>query len=165
MRRLMIAAVAALALIAPARADFVSPGVISLGDFPVTSAGQQVTPPNLQQGLSGPPLLPGLTALSCQARLSYGGGGTKVNVYIQTSLDQGTSWFDIANIAFTTSGGVEVVNLSGLNSVATPQAPSNLGLADNTSLNGPLGDRLQAVIVSQGTYTGSTLASVRCALR
>ena len=165
MNKLFALATASALAIAPALA-MTGPGVISLGDFPIAAAGQQVTPLNLQQGLvGGPPALTGLTALSCQARFFYGAGGTKVNVYFQTSVDQGQTWFDIANIAFTTASAVETFNLSGLNSVATPTAPFNLALPDNTTLNGPLGDRLQAVVVSQGIYTGSTLVSTRCVTR
>ena len=142
---------------------FNSPGIFSLGDFTISSAGQQITPSNLQQGsTNGMANMPGITALSCQIRFNYGAGGTKTNVYLQTSLDQGSTFFDIANIAFTTSSGVETINLSGLNSLTTPTAPSYLSLADNTAFNGPLGDRFQAVVVSTGTYSGSTLASVRC---
>lgn len=159
MKKLLVAA-SALALSVLPVFGMTNPGVITLGDFQIGSAGQQSTP-----AMQIPTNLQGLTGLSCQARFMYGAGGTKVNVYIQTSLDQGTTWFDIANIAFTTSGGVEEINLSGLNSVATPTPPSNLSLADNTTFNGPLGDRLQAVVVSQGTYGGGTLASVRCAAR
>lgn len=150
---------------APAAA-FNSPGIISLGDFQISAAAIQVTPPNLQQGLPGGPYtLPGLTALSCQANFQYGSGGATVQVFIQTSLDQGKTWFDIANIGFTTSGAIEAVNLSGLNSVTTPTAPGYLTLANNTTFNGPLGDRLQAQVVSTGTYGGATQVSVRCALR
>lgn len=144
-------------LAAHARADVVNPGPITLGDFQVAGAGSQVGAPvtNLQ----------GLTGLSCQVRFFYGSGGTKTNVYLQSSIDGGQSFFDLANIAFTTSAGTEIVNLSGLNSVTTPTAPTNLALSDNTSFNGPMGDRLQAVVVSTGTYGGSTLASVRCVVR
>lgn len=162
-----IFAFAVLALLsAPASAQFVSPGIFSLGDFQISSAATLVTPSNLQQGaLNGQSTLPGITALSCQVKFNYGAGGTKTNVYIQTSLDQGGTFFDIANIAFTTASGTETINLSGLNSVTTPTAPSYLALADNTTFNGPLGDRFQAQVVSTGTYSGGTLASVRCSPR
>lgn len=146
--------------IAPAAADVQTPGIVTLGDFQIAGASTQSTP-----AANAPVNLQGLTALSCQVRFNYGAGGTKTNVYIQTSIDQGQSFFDIANIAFTTSGGVETINLSGLNGVTTPTPPVNLALADNTTFNGPMGDRLQAVVVSTGTYSGSTLASVRCATR
>jgi len=159
LRRWLCAGAAALALAAPlpAAADVATPGPLTLGDFQVAAAATQTGTPvtNLQ----------GLTALSCQARFFYGSGGTQTNVFIQTSLDQGQSWFDIANIEFTTSSGIEAINLSGLNSVTTPTAPQNLALSNNTTFNGPLGDRLQAVVVSTGTYGSNTLASVRCNAR
>lgn len=166
LKRLALISSALLLSLAPAAADFSNAGIVSLGDFQIGAAGQQTTPANLQQGQAGgPPALSGLTAMSCQARFFYGAGGTKVNVYLRTSLDQGASFFDVANIAFTTASAIEVINLSGLNAVATPQAPSSLGLGDNTTFNGPLGDRLQAVVISQGTYTANTIVSIRCALR
>ena len=156
----LFAAPIALALsIAPAAA-IVNPGVLTLGDFQISSAGQQSTAPaNIPTNLAG------LTGLSCSVRFAYGAGGTKTTVYIQSSLDGGNTWFDVANFAFTTSSALEAINLSGLNAVGTPQALTSLGLADNTTLNGPMGDRLQAVVVSTGTYSGSTLVSVRCAAR
>ena len=152
------ALLAALLAFAPARADMANPGAFGLfngsgGDFQVGAAGTQTGTPLLN--------LAGLDAVSLQVRFAYGTGGTQTNVFIQTSLDQGQTWFDIANIQFTTSSGIEVINLSGLNSVTTPTAPTNLTLSPNTTLNGPIGDRLQAVVVSTGTYAGGTLVSVR----
>lgn len=161
LKRFIVGIVVVLWLgLVPAAAQLASPGIVSLGDFQISSAGQQSTP-----AASLPVNLQGLTALSCQVRFFYGSGGSSVQVFVQTSLDQGQTWFDIANIGFTTSSGLEAFNLSGLNGVTTPVAPTNLSLANNTTLNGPLGDRLQAVVVSTGTYGGSTLASVRCATR
>jgi hypothetical protein len=157
MKRLLTSVALLWLLAAPAAAQFTSSGVIPLGNFQVGPAGTQVGTP--QTGLQG------MTALSCQARFAYGSGGTQVNVYIQSSLDQGQSWFDIANIEFTTSSGVDAINLSGLNSVTTPAALTNLALANNTVLNGPLGDRLQATVVSTGTYGGGSLLSVNCEAR
>lgn len=129
-----------------------NPGAITLGDFQVGAAGQQ----------NGTPVcdLEGMDALSLQVRLSSAEGGTSINVYIQTSLDQGQSWFDIACVGFTTTPGVQVLNLSGLDKSA-PAAPSNLALSPGTILDGPLGDRLQAIVVTTGSYTGSPLVSVR----
>jgi hypothetical protein len=158
MKRIASLLLAAALMLAPAGA-MNNPGIILLGDFIVGGPGTQCTP--LVNGVAGITNLQALTALSLQVRFAYGSGGTKTNVYVQTSIDQGTSWFDILNVAFTTASGVEEVNLSGLNSLTTPTAPANLSLADNTTLNGPLGDRLQACVVSTGTYGGQTLVSVR----
>ena len=132
-----------------------NPGAFTLGDFQIGAAGQLATQ------LAQIPSLAGMLAASLQVRLSGGTGGTKINVYIQSSIDQSQSWFDVANIAFANTPGVELLNLSALDKLSTPTAPSNLTLADNTVLDGPLGDRLQAVVISTGTYASGTLVSVR----
>jgi hypothetical protein len=157
MTRLLSLVAALFFAVVPAQAQFLNAGPLSLGDFQIGAAATQPGSPILN--------LQGMTALSCQVRFFYGSGGTTTQVYIQTSIDQGQSWFDIANIGFTTASGIEEINLSGLNAVTTPTAPSNLALTNNTTFNGPLGDRLQAVVVSTGTYAAGTLASVRCAAR
>ena len=157
MKRLVASIVLLLSLAAPAAAQFSSSGIIPLGPFQVGAAGTQTGTP--QTGLQG------MTALSCQANFQYGSGGTQVNAYVQSSLDQGQTWYDVANFQFTTSTLWEAINLSGLNSVTTPTALTNRTLSSNTSFNGPLGDRLQAVVVSTGTYGGGTLLSVNCAAR
>ena len=129
-----------------------NPGAFTLGDFQIGAAAQQ----------NGTPVcdFEGMEAVSLQVRLSSAAGGTSINVYIQTSLDQGQSWFDVACVGFTTSPGVQALNLSGLDKSA-PVTPSNLALTPGTILDGPFGDRLQAIVVSTGTYTGSPLVSVR----
>lgn len=157
MKRLLLSIALLFALIAPAAAQFTSSGVIPLGNFQVGAAGTQVgtEQDNLQ----------GMTALSCQVRFAWGSGGTQANLYIQSSLDQGQSWYDIANLQFGTASAVEAINLSGLNSVTTPAALLNLALTANTSFNGPLGDRLRATLVSTGIYSGGTLLSGNCVAR
>ena len=157
MKRILACLLALMLSIAPALAQFTSSGVIPVATFQIGAAGTQIVAP--QTGLAG------MTALSCQVRFAYGSGGTKTNIYLQTSLDQGQSWFDIANLAFATSGALEAINLSGLNSVTTPTALVSISLPDNTSFNGPLGDQIRAVAVSTGTYSGGTLAVVTCGAR
>ena len=152
MRRPIAALLALLLALAPALA-MNNPGFFSLGNFTVAAAGTQCSPLQITN-------LQGINAATFQVRFAYGSGGTQTNVYIQTSIDQGQSWFDIANIEFTTSSGVDVINLSGLDKLTTPTAPTNLALANNTVLDGPMGDRLQACVVSQGTYGGQTLVAV-----
>ena len=45
----------------------------------------------------------GVESATIQANFTYGSGGTTAAVWVQTSLDGGTTWVDIANFAFTTS--------------------------------------------------------------
>jgi hypothetical protein len=109
--------------------------------------------------------LEGMTAVSLQVRFAYGSGGTKVTVYVQTSLDQGASWIDIACVTFTTASGNKALNLSGLTPKTTAATPTDGAMTDDTALDGILGDRLRCKVVSTGTYAGSSSLAVRAACR
>jgi len=126
-----------------------SPGFKSLGQFTITAAGTQVG--DWVEGLEG------LLALAAQLRLAYGSGGTSVKAYLQTSLDQGATAIDIACAAFGTAGKVACFNFSALTPKLTPVVPTDGALADDTAIDGVLGDRFRLKIVSTGTYAGSTL--------
>lgn len=107
--------------------------------------------------------LAGMTAVSIQARFAYGSGGTTVKAYVQTSLDQGNTWVDLACIVFATTSETQVINLSGL----TPKGltvPTDGTLTDDTVLDGILGDRLRVKAVSVGVYANTTL-SIRASVR
>ncbi len=130
-------------------------GTFSLGDFSVTTAATQVG--EVVDDLSG------ALAVTLSARLAYGSGGTSCYALIETSLDQGVTWVQIARFDFTTSGIQKVLTVSGL----TPRlaAASAGSLSADTALDGTLGDRLRATVVSTGTYAGSTVVSVRANVR
>jgi hypothetical protein len=130
-------------------------GTFSLGDFSVTTAATQVG--EVVDDLSG------ALAVTLSARLAYGSGGTSCYAVVETSLDQGVTWVQIARFDFTTSGLQKVLTVSGL----TPRiaAASAGSLAADTALDGTLGDRLRATVVSTGTYAGSTVVSVRANVR
>jgi hypothetical protein len=130
-------------------------GTFSLGDFSVTTAATQVG--DVVDDLSG------ALAVTLSARLAYGSGGTSCYAVVETSLDQGVTWVQIARFDFTTSGLQKVLTVSGL----TPRiAAATAGsLAADTALDGTLGDRLRATVVSTGTYAGSTVVSVRANVR
>lgn len=132
-------------------------GIKSLGDFQIAAAGTQLG--EVVESLAG------MSAATISARLAYGSGGTTIKVYVQTSLDQGTTWIDIACMAFTTAGAHKVFNLSGLTPKTTAATPTDGALTDDTSLDGVLGDRFRAKVVSVGTYAGSTVLSVRASVR
>lgn len=125
--------------------------ITSLGDFQIAAAGTQTG-----TAVTG---LAGMTALTLSCRLAYGSGGGTLVAYVQTSLDQGTTWIDIARLDFATAGGQKLVNLSGLTPRTTPLTVAALG-AEGCN-DGILGDRLRAIIVSTGTYADSTVLSIR----
>jgi hypothetical protein len=130
-------------------------GTFSLGDFSIGAAATQVG--EVVDDLSG------ALAITLSARLAYGSGGTSCYAVVETSLDQGVTWVQIARFDFTTSGLQKVLTVSGL----TPRiAAATAGsLAADTALDGTLGDRLRATVVSTGTYAGSTVVSVRANVR
>lgn len=134
-----------------------SPGVRSLGDFTVTDPDTQVG--DWVEGLEG------LLALAAQLRLAYGSGGTSIKAYLQTSLDQGVTAIDIACFTFATAGVVKARNLSALTPKTADLIPTDGALADDTSIDGVLGDRFRLKIVSTGTYGGSTVLSGRLVAR
>jgi hypothetical protein len=130
-------------------------GTFSLGDFSIGAAATQIG--DVVDDLSG------ALAITLSARLAYGSGGTSCYAVVETSLDQGVTWVQIARFDFTTSGLQKLLTVSGL----TPRiAAANAGsLSADTALDGTIGDRLRATVVSTGTYAGSTVLSVRANVR
>lgn len=91
----------------------------------------------------------GAVALCLQAAFKFGSGNGQggVKAYVQTSLDQGQSWIDIACFTFAQASATKVVNLSGLTPLTAPLTPSQAALADNTCVDGIIGGALRAVVV------------------
>ena len=146
-----------------------APGIYDVGSSAITTAvtGSVITSSTDSAGtaIEYVDRLDGLTAITAQFRLAYGSGGTTVKAYLQTSIDQGTTWVDIACVAFTTSSSTKVVNLSGLTAKTTAATPTDGSLTDDTCVDGILGDRLRVKITTTGTYAGSTTLSVRVSAR
>ncbi|MER8540250.1 hypothetical protein NKH17_12425 [Mesorhizobium sp. M1334] len=130
-----------------------NPGLYSLGDLAVTVAGTQVG-----DWITD---LEGMLAALANLRLAYGSGGTTIRAYLQTSLDGGTTAVDIACVLFQTASETAVLNFSALTPKLTQVVPTDGALADDTAIDGVLGDRLRLKLVSTGTYAGSTVLSGR----
>lgn len=105
------------------------------------------------------PLPPDVRAIALQATFAYGSGGTTAKVYVQTSLDDGATWIDIACLAFATTAAVKVaaVKAATARAVATPTDGT---LADDTLLDGLIGDRVRVKVISSGTYAGASSIAV-----
>jgi hypothetical protein len=130
-----------------------NPGAFTLGDFTLTTPGTQLGAPVCD--------LAGMRAVALQVRFAYGSGGATCAIYIQTSIDQGQTWFDVACMAFATAPGLQATSLTTGAPLSGLITPGDGVLAVNTILNGILGDRLQAKVVSTGTYGNSTAVNVR----
>lgn len=107
----------------------------------------------------------GMHYLLVEAAFLYGAGGTSVKCYVQTSIDGGVTWADIMSFAFTTSAGSKVSAVRASVALAAAVAPTDGSLADNTILDGLLGDRLRLKYVTTGTYTGATSLAVNAVAR
>lgn len=106
--------------------------------------------------------LEGMLSASIVARFAYGSGGTSVSALVQTSFDDGTVWFDVARLDFTTSSGTRYENLSGLTAKGATAYAALSGEGVNDGLLGPM---FRAVITSVGTYAGGTLLDLRISAR
>ncbi len=108
--------------------------------------------------------LGGMKYLVAEAIFVYGTGGTTAKAYVQTSLDGGLTWVDLIAFAFTTATLSKMSAISSDVAFAAtawvPIAPGDGALADNTSVQGILGDRLRVKYVTTGTYATSTTLAV-----
>jgi hypothetical protein len=101
------------------------------------------------------PRLQRVESLTLQAVITVVGGGTTAKAWVQTSLDGGVTWVDIASFAFTTSTATRVYHLTPV-AVTTIATPTDGTLTDNTAVNGILGDRFRVKLTTTGTYTGAS---------
>lgn len=128
-----------------------NPGDYSLAALGITTALSAVVQTSIIN-------LEGMQALTIEAKLSYGSGGTTAKVWVQTTVDNGETWVDIANFAFTTASSTKIINLSGLTPQTSQITPSDGAMADNTCQDGVLGSALRAKITTTGTYANTSLA-------
>jgi hypothetical protein len=98
--------------------------------------------------------------VALQANFTYGSGGTSATVWVQTSLDGGGTWIDVANFAFTTSSALGMFNLSASTPLTTRLTPTDGSLSSDTSQSGIIGSLWRTKLTSVGTYAGSTTLRV-----
>lgn len=98
--------------------------------------------------------------LTVQANFTYGSGGTSADAWLQTSLDAGATWIDIANFHFTTASARFVYNLSSLTPVTIEYTPTDGALAANTAKDGLLGAMFRVKSTIVGTYAASTSLNI-----
>lgn len=92
-----------------------------------------------------------------QAKFDWTSGGTSAKVYVQTSLDGGTTWIDIMCLAFAQADATRIMKVMAVASLTNPTTPTDGALADNTVLDGVIGDQLRGKLVVVGTYASTTL--------
>jgi hypothetical protein len=123
----------------------------TLANLPITAAASIAAAPGSLQLNDSP------RSLCVQATFTYGSGGTTVDAYLQTSVDGGLTWMDIAQFHFTTASARVFYNLNAQTAHATPVPATDGGLIANTANDGILGPLFQVKTASTGTYVGTTL--------
>lgn len=95
--------------------------------------------------------------ITAQAALVRGSGGTSIALYLQTSIDNGATWIDIARFDFAAASARRVQTISAIAPVGIPIIPTDAGLAAGGVIDGVLGDMVRAKYVVSGSYASSTL--------
>lgn len=132
-------------------------GVVTLYAGTITAAGTVV---------SGTVNAGGVVNVISQATFTYGSGGTTAKAYVQTSIDNGTTWIDTNTFAFATTTATRLFRWGVAAGSGTAQVtPTDGSLTDNTMVNGVIGDLLRVKIISTGTYAGNTTLAVTAALK
>ncbi|MDP2410359.1 MAG: hypothetical protein Q8M26_08740 [Pseudolabrys sp.] len=149
-----------------------NPGLKNLGDAPLAAinaatAATVITSAPDSQGQSQGHIdgLDGMLGAAISANFVYGSGGDTVKVIVETSMNQGATWIEVARLAFAQVSAEKTVNLSGLTPVTTVYAPA--ALSDDTVKDGLLGPRWRARILkgAGAAYGGNTALAVRLIAR
>ena len=139
-------------------------GAFTLGDFSITLPATYDGVNSLVDSLDG------MIGFTAQAAVQAGSGTTDdatAAVYIATSIDQGTRWVDVAVMRFDAAGGVLLASVEAA-STPEPITPTDGALADDSEssiVDGIMGDRLKAKIITTGTWGGGSVASIRVCVR
>lgn len=133
-----------------------NPGIYSLGDV---TLGAPVTGTAIGTGVSG---LEGMTSAALEASLTaIGTLGTSVLAYVQSSLDQGATYFDVACFSFGGTSQRLRIPVGPAAGAGTATVPTDGSMSANTSLNGLLGPDARLKVTSTGTFGAGSTLSVR----
>ena len=102
----------------------------------------------------------GVSVIMVQAAFARGGGGTTCDVFIQTSVDNGSTWIDIMQFAFATTTVTKISAVRPYTAMAANVTPTDGSLSDITILDGCIGDRLRVKTVVVGTYSSTSTLDV-----
>jgi hypothetical protein len=98
--------------------------------------------------------------LAVQCNFTYGSGGTSADAYVQTSVDGGATWIDVAQCHFTTSSLRELYNVTAMTPVTTAYTATDGTMTANTAKDGLLGSRYRVKYTTAGTYAGGTTLAI-----
>lgn len=97
--------------------------------------------------------LAGARSLAVQGKWTSTSAPTSVDAFLQCSLDSGANWIDVAQWMWSgVESGARAYNLV-VSAVTSGFTPASGGLADNTSFNGILGERVRVLYTTVGDLT------------
>jgi hypothetical protein len=128
----------------------VNPNQVTLVSGAIPAAGTYVTP-----GYYAGRLPAGAKYVAAQANFVRSSGGTTVDVYVQTSLDDEATWCDVANFSFATTSARKVSAVKASTALAANVTPTDGAITANTILSGLIGTKFRVKYVVVGTYVGT----------
>jgi hypothetical protein len=138
-----------------------NPGLKNLGSRQITSPLDGVSITEGSSSSANPVTyldrLDGMLSATIYANFTYGGGGTSLAAYVETSLD-GITWIEVARFSFTTLSAAKIINISAGTDILSAYAPA--ALSNDTGKSGIFGYRWRCRATSVGTYTNNTTLSV-----
>lgn len=150
-----------------------NPGLKNLGDASLaainaaTDGSDVITSGADSQGTSRPYIegMDGALGVTISANFVYGSGGDTLKVIVETTLNQGSTWIEVARLAFAQASLEKVVTLSALTPVTTVYTPTTL--SDDAVKDGIIGTRWRYRILkgAGAAYAGNTGLSVRLTAR
>jgi hypothetical protein len=79
------------------------------------------------------------------------------NVFLQTTLDGGATWCDIANFHFQITSAVKVSAIKITTALAANTTPTSAGMSADAILSGLLGDFVRLAYVAEYAFSGSAI--------
>ena len=95
--------------------------------------------------------LAGTRAMALESFFDYKASGTTVEGYVQTQIDSGSSWVDIAAFVYSAASGYKVFSLDDT-AVTTVYTPTSGGLSANVAKNGIFGHSFRVEYRSFGDH-------------
>lgn len=95
-----------------------------------------------------------------KAKFLYGSDGTTCKAWVQCSPDQGATWHDVCNFAFTTAAASKFFNLSALTAVTTQGTVADGTTGDNTAVDGTMTNIWRVKYTTTGTYAGASSLAI-----
>ncbi len=118
-----------------------TPGIYNLGTRVITAAltDQVITEGSSTGGTAQSYIdrLDGMSPVTLFVEFDWGSGGTSCAVIVETSLNAGDDWVEIAEFDFTTADSKKTANISATAAAAVASVMSSFSIVSNTAPSEP----------------------------